>query len=191
MGEQLTKEQKSLVAVRLAVVCHDLGKVTTTTPELRSPGHASAGEAPTRSLLKRLGAPSWAADKVVPLVREHMFRVGEVEITPKSVRRLARRLDPATVSELVAVMRADHAGRPPLNPHCATADRLEVMAAELQVANEAPKALVGGRHLLAEGLCKPGPEMGVLLKALFERQLNGEFNTVEEGLVVAKEVVQQ
>jgi hypothetical protein len=36
---------------------------------------------------------------------------------------------------------------------------------------------------------KPGPEMGVLLKQIYERQLDGEIKTTEEGLALASQVL--
>jgi len=35
----------------------------------------------------------------------------------------------------------------------------------------------------------PGPEMGKLLKQIYERQLDGAITTVDEGLAVARELV--
>lgn len=182
-------DAKSLdrVVVRLAVICHDFGKVTTTTPDLRSLGHCQAGEAPTRSFLARIGAPKDVVDRVVPLVREHMAHLNE--INPSAVRRLARRLAPATIDQLVAVIRADHAGRPPLPADCPRADELLRAAQECAVADAAPKPLVMGRHLIQAGLVKPGPAMGRVLSALFERQLAGEFADVEAGVEVARQLV--
>ncbi len=40
-----------------------------------------------------------------------------------------------------------------------------------------------GRHLIAEGLT-PGVFMGGSLKTLYEKQLDGEFNTLEDGLAL-------
>jgi tRNA nucleotidyltransferase (CCA-adding enzyme) len=38
-----------------------------------------------------------------------------------------------------------------------------------------------GRHVLALGL-EPGPRVGELLKQVYEKQLDGEVTTVEEGI---------
>jgi tRNA nucleotidyltransferase (CCA-adding enzyme) len=35
----------------------------------------------------------------------------------------------------------------------------------------------------------PGPEMGRLLNQLYERQLDGEFDSIEKGLELARELV--
>ena len=90
------------------------------------------------------------------------------------VRRLAGRLQPATIDDLCAVMRADNAGRPPLwSPE--TDARIEALAAQargLALARVAPQPLVLGRHLVALGHL-PGPEFKRILTAAFEAQLDG------------------
>lgn len=78
-------------------------------------------------------------------------------------------------------MQADHNGRPPNPP--ATPDglaRLRAQAGELQLEAAAPKPIVLGRHLLELGL-NPGPELGRMLAAAFEAQLEGKFNDPDGG----------
>ena len=53
-------------------------------------------------------------------------------------------------------------------------------ARELGVDRSPPKPLLLGRHLLELGM-QPGPEMGALLKQIYEKQLDGEIKTTEEG----------
>jgi tRNA nucleotidyltransferase (CCA-adding enzyme) len=61
-------------------------------------------------------------------------------------------------------------------------------ARALGVEHRPPPPLVLGRHLLALGLA-PGPRVGEILKEIYEKQLDGEITTVEEGIAVAKEIV--
>ena len=35
----------------------------------------------------------------------------------------------------------------------------------------------------------PGPDMGALLKQIYEKQLDGEIKTTEEGIVLASQMV--
>ena len=53
------------------------------------------------------------------------------------------------------------------------------------VAHAPPKPLVLGRHLLDLGV-PAGPEMGTLLKKIDEKQLDGEVTTLEEGIALAR-----
>ena len=61
-------------------------------------------------------------------------------------------------------------------------------ARALGVEHAAPAPLVMGRHLLDLGVA-PGPEMGDLLRRVYERQLDGEVRTLEEGLAIVKELL--
>ena len=154
------------------------------TVRYRSHGHEAAGEEPTRLFLESIGAPQHIIAKVVPLVINHLahctFR-GEAP-TPRSVRRLAVRLHPATIEQLIPVIHADAAGRPPLPQELpATAALLMEMAKHVKVADGQPKPIVMGRDLIKAGV-KPGPEMGKILSKLYELQLDGVFDNVEDGL---------
>ena len=61
-------------------------------------------------------------------------------------------------------------------------------ARALGVQHAAPPRLLLGRHLLALGVA-PGPAMGAILNAVYERQLDGEVATVEEAIAAAEEMI--
>lgn len=102
-----------------AALTHDLGKVSTTTVHedgrITAYGHPDEGVLPAFQLLTRLGIDSITIECVLPLVREHMAWVGFYmsEITTRAVKRLARRLMPATIEMWALVVEADISGRPP------------------------------------------------------------------------------
>jgi tRNA nucleotidyltransferase (CCA-adding enzyme) len=167
-----------------AVLCHDLGKAVTTKQAERrrvlrwvSPEHEAAGGPLADAFLARIGAPLDLVERVRPLVMNHLLHHdGPAEYRDTTVRRLARKIVPATLDELIAVMRADHLGRPPLVS--AETERrlgfLRVAAQKLALEHAAPKPLVLGRHLIALG-GKPGPGFKPALDAAFESQLDGAF----------------
>jgi len=172
----------------LAVLAHDFGKPSTTVRIERrgalrwmSPGHEEAGGPLAETFLRRIGAPPALIDWVRPLVLHHLaHQHGQTEFTDSAVRRLARKLAPATIDDLYVVMWADHLGRPPLvSPE--TEIRLQALrdkAHALAVRNTAPRPLILGRHLLESGLA-PGPQFKPILRAAFEAQLEGAF--ADEG----------
>ncbi len=135
-----------------AVLCHDLGKPSTTVhAEKRgrmrwiSPGHESAGGPVAEGFLQSIGAPSDLIRHVRPLVVNHMVQhSGSEDLSDNAIRRLARRLAPASISELALVMKADHDGRPPI--HSPDTLRrialLEQRAAGLELASSAPRPLM-------------------------------------------------
>jgi tRNA nucleotidyltransferase (CCA-adding enzyme) len=167
-----------------AVLAHDFGKPSTTSyAEKRgamrwiSPGHEPAGGPLAKDFLRRIGAPLDYDLPVCALVVNHLaHHHGSTRFTETSVRRLARKLAPATIDDLAIVMRADANGRPPLtSPEIhARIDELVATAHALAIADRAPKPIVLGRHLIQLGM-KPGPKFTPLIDAAFEAQLDGAF----------------
>ncbi len=92
-------------------------------------------------------------------------------------RRLAQKVD---MELLARVARADCLGRTG-GFDCSAMDWFIERARALGVEHQPPPPLVLGRHLLALGL-PPGPRIGELLRQVYEKQLDGEIETVEEGI---------
>lgn len=172
----------------LGSLCHDLGKPPTTAFEdgrWRSRGHESAGEPPTRSMLSAMGFPESIIEEIVPLVREHLkphqlHRVRD-EISMSTIRRLASRV---SIAKLCLVAEADFLGRTTPDAIAghdpATAWLMEV-ARGLNIAAQGPEPILMGRHLVERGM-KAGPQMGEVLKAAFEAQLDGVFSDLAGAL---------
>ncbi len=176
----------------LAVLAHDFGKPSTTERAERrgalrwvSPGHEAAGGPIAVSFLRRIGAPLELDAPVRELVVHHLaHHHGHAgEFTDTQVRRLARRLAPATIDDLALVMAADALGRPPLpaDEILGLVGRLRACAEGLALEARAPRPLVLGRHLIGIGL-RPGPDFKPLLDAAFEAQLDGAFSDEAGGL---------
>lgn len=187
-GERTGREADDLV-VGLAVLCHDFGKPLTTKSEggrVTAQGHEQRGEEPTRRFLERLTTQQRLIDDVIPLVRYHLRprALFDAQASDAAIRRLARQV--RRVDRLVRVARADHAGRPP-KPFDGfpAGEWLLDHAKRLAVNTQAPTPIVMGRHLLKLGI-NPGPDMGRLLDACYEAQLDGVFSTVEEGLAYVR-----
>lgn len=164
------------LVVLLGALCHDMGKPTVTCTlegRIRSPGHEEAGEVPTRSFLKALYVHCEIIDKVVGIVKDHMkpYRYWLAEqhgerVSDGALRRLAARIWPATIEELVYVTEADYRGRGPF-PH-----RLEeyvagpwllTRAQVLGVAQGPAEHVVTGGEILDLGFA-PGPHFGVIIR---------------------------
>lgn len=174
-----------------SVLAHDFGKaVTTKQAEKRgrlrwvSPEHEAAGGPLVEGFLRRIGAPLELTEQVRPLVVNHLLHhQGALMVRDTTVRRLARKIEPATIDQLIAVMQSDHLGRPPLVPN-ETVVRLEHLrnaARRLALEHSAPKPILLGRHLIALGL-PPGPQFRPALDAAFESQLDGAFADEAGGI---------
>jgi tRNA nucleotidyltransferase (CCA-adding enzyme) len=176
------------IVLLLAALCHDFGKPETTEVHedgsITTYGHDKAGPKPTKAFLERIGAPNWVVERVVPLVREHMVFRFRADFKDRTFRRLSTRIVPTTLEMLSRVMEADGMGRPPKPREHPFPDLVE-RAAAVGVADEAPKPILKGRHLLKLGV-EPGPEMGKLIKRSFDAQLDGEFDTEKGAIEWAK-----
>jgi len=178
---------ESQAVYMLAVLAHDFGKPATTHRAIKdgrerivSPGHESAGVAPARIFLERIGAPQAVALRVIPLVQNHLFHLET--ISDRAVRRLARRLAPESIEGLCLVMTADSMGRPPRA--AAVPENVKTLLArahELEVRQKPPPPILQGRHLLPLGLA-PGPALGIILDKAYEAQLEGVFGDLQGAL---------
>lgn len=171
-------------ALMFAILAHDFAKPQTTHRAERdgrmrivSPGHEEQGGPLAETFLARIHAPNALIERVIPLVTNHLAHLQA--INDRSVRRLAIRLQPATIEELCLVMTADHFGRPPKPREIhESVMALRGKAEELRLKESAPKPILLGRHLIERGM-KPDRRFGELLKAAFEAQLEGQFADLE------------
>jgi tRNA nucleotidyltransferase (CCA-adding enzyme) len=184
------------VAMMLAALCHDLGKPATTAMidgRMRSPGHEESGLAPATSLLDRLNVHTLdgydVRRAVLGLTAHHLrpsaFYKAPTPVGDGAFRRLAQKVD---LELLARFARADCHGRAGTFD-CTAMDWFVERARTLGVQHAPPQPIVLGRHLLELGV-RPGPEMGRLLRQIYERQLDGAITSLEEGLAVAKELAQ-
>ena len=174
-----------------AALSHDFAKATTTMLRERegkmrwtSWGHEADGGPMAKAFLERIGIKSAITDRVVPMVENHLASssIGR-EATPRAVRRLAMRLAPATIADLLRLIEADHSGRPPLPAGLPEgAIRIREMA-EAQAVNHGPQApLILGRHVMPYFDGQPGKHIGEVTTAAYEAQADGAFSNQEEAL---------
>jgi tRNA nucleotidyltransferase (CCA-adding enzyme) len=179
-------------AVMLGAVCHDFGKPATTATidgRIRSLGHEEAGVEPTTRFLDRLNVHTLdgfdVRAQVLGLTAHHLkpgaFYKVRHELGDGAFRRLAMKVD---LELLARLARADCLGRTGAFD-CSAMDWFLERARALGVEHKAPAPLLMGRHLLALGMA-PGPQMGDVLKAVYERQLDGAVTTIEEAIAEAR-----
>ncbi|HNQ88949.1 MAG TPA: polynucleotide adenylyltransferase [Verrucomicrobiota bacterium] len=185
--EWLEADPDSRIVYTLAVLAHDFAKPATTRVALKdgrerivSPGHEEAGGPLADSFLDRIHAPLALRRRILPLVTHHLAHLQPP--SSRSVRRLARRLEPETIRSLCLVIRADQFGRPP-KPRVPSEAllALEAKADELQLAASAPRPILKGRHLIGLGMA-PGPDIGLITEAAFDAQLDGAFADLDGAL---------
>jgi tRNA nucleotidyltransferase (CCA-adding enzyme) len=181
------------VTVMLGALVHDVGKPATTAFEdgrIRSRGHEAAGVAPAAALLDRLNVHTLdgfdVRREVLGIVAHHlapgMWHKAATPVGDGAFRRLAAKVD---LELLARVADADCHGRTG-QFDCSATQWFLGRARELGVEHGGPAPLLMGRHLLDLGM-KPGPEMGIVLKEIYERQLDGEVRSLDEALAFAQE----
>ena len=181
------------LAVMLGAVCHDLGKPATTAfvdGRIRSIDHEQAGVGPATAVLDRLNVHTIGGfdvrRQVLGITAHHlkpgMFGMSKTPVSDGAFRRLAQKVD---LELLARVAKSDCMGRGG-GFDCSSMDWFLERAQQLGVEHAPPRPLVLGRHLLALGM-SPGPRIGELLRAVYERQLDGSITTVEDGLAFVRE----
>ncbi|MEP6662194.1 MAG: polynucleotide adenylyltransferase [Verrucomicrobiota bacterium] len=187
LPEWKSAESETRIVYSLAILAHDFGKPATTHREMKngverivSPGHDEVGGALTENFLERIAAPNVIRERVVPLVKNHLAHFDE--LSDRAVRRLAKRLAPENIRSLCTVMIADQFGRPP-RPQMVSENvtRLLQRSHELEIQIKPPSPILLGRHLIELGM-SAGKEMGKVLHAAFDAQLEGNFFDLPQAM---------
>lgn len=189
-------DRPRLATIMLSAVCHDLGKPATTAVidgRWRSPGHEAAGVAPATRILDRFNVNTLdgfdVRHQVLAITAEHLrpsaFFKAKDTVRDGAFRRLAGRVD---LELLVRFGRADCHGRTGAFD-CSAMDWFLERARALGVEHAAPKPILLGRHLLEIGVA-PGPRMGEILRAVYERQLDGAVSSLDDALAAARAELQ-
>lgn len=173
------------ITAMLATLCHALGEHA---PGNSQRGSDKSGIEPTHSILNRLGLYGIGGydvrSQVLALVREHNkpseFYRRRQTTKDGDFRRLARHVDQDL---LFRVATACARARGPGASNDAQ-DWFIERARALGVEHGPPAPLLQGRHLIEAGF-EPGPQMGKLLRSVYELQLDGEVATTEEALAAA------
>lgn len=174
--------------VKLAALFHDIGKPATRrkangrgTKEWTFYGHEVVGAKMTEKILKRLKFPKSMIEKVVKLVRYHMFFSDPDAITLSAVRRMVRNVGKELIWDLMDLRTCDRigTGRPKEKPF-----RLRKYHAMIEQVLRDPVSVkmlkLNGDIMIAEIGMKPGRKMGWILHALLEEVLDDpEKNTRE------------
>jgi tRNA nucleotidyltransferase (CCA-adding enzyme) len=188
-------EHAPKVTVMLGALCHDVGKPPTTAfidGRIRSMDHEQAGVVPAARLLDRLNVYTLdgydVRSQVLGIVAHHLKPLAFAKALPRAgdgaFRRLALKVD---LELLGRVAESDCRGRAG-EFDCSGIRWFLERARELGVQHAAPEPLLLGRHLLALGV-RPGPRVGVILREVYERQLDGRVTSIEEGIEAAREIL--
>ena len=159
--------------VRLSALLHDVGKPKASGSDDKGLvtfyNHEVIGAKVARQICERLRFSKKETEKIVTLIRWHMFSVDE-RITDSAVRRFIRRIGVENVRDMMDLRIGDRLGG-----GTQTAESWRLKNFKERVAGElAPKPfsiedmVVDGNDVMKELNIKPGPRIGEILQKLFE-----------------------
>jgi len=174
------------VYVRLAALFHDIGKPRTKKgegPNATFYGHEIVGAKMTAQILNRLKFPKKDIEKIVKLVRYHLFYYNPGEVGESSVRRLLRKVGKENIEELLQVRMADRIGSgvPKAEPY-----KLRHLRYMIEKVSRDPISVrmlkVDGNDVMEILKIKPGPKVGQILHILLEEVIDDPKKNEENFL---------
>jgi len=178
---------------RVASLLHDVGKPRTKKgdgPDSTFYNHEVVGAKMAAKILERLKFPKKFIEKVVLLVRYHLFYYNVEEVTENSVRRLVRNVGPENMDDLLEVRIADRKGSgvPKAEPY-----KLRHLRAVIEKVSHDPISVkmlkINGDILMKELKIGPGHKIGYMLNILLDEVLDEpKKNTLEHLMARAGEL---
>lgn len=175
--------------VRWAALLHDIGKPRTRRYDKKLGdftfyAHEIVGARMAEKLLKRLHFSRKLTDKIVHLIRHHMFYYDVGKVTETGARRLLRRVGKDHFGDLIKLRIAERKGSgvPKAEPY-----RLRHLQFMVEKAAQAPISVkelkVTGKDLQQELGLTPGPIFGGILSALLAEVLDDPKKNTREYLL--------
>lgn len=178
--------------VRLATLLHDVGKPTVRSEDKNGLvifyNHEVAGARIAKSICDRLRLSKKQKEKIITLIRWHMFTVDE-HITDSAIRRFIRRVGVDNVKDMMDLRIGDRLGG---GTQVAESWRLkkfkERITSELNPPFSINDLAINGIDIMETLSITPGPAIGKILQTLFEEvDEDLELNTREYLLPRIKE----
>ena len=174
--------------MRLSALFHDIGKPKTkgfsrVTNQPTFYSHEIVGSRETRKILERMKFSRGTIDKVVKMVRWHMFFADTEHITLSAVRRMIVNVGPENIWDLMNLRICDRigTGRPKEDPY-----RLRKYHAMIEEALRDPISVkmlqIDGKMIMDKLNIQAGPKIGFILNALMEEVLEDPKLNTEKYL---------
>lgn len=174
------------VIVRFATLLHDIGKATTfrrdETGLITFYNHEVVGTQMTEQIADRFKLSNKEKEKLVTLVKYHQFTVTELQ-TDKAVRRFIREVGKEYIEDMLILRTADRIG----SGATPTSWRLELFKTRIEEVQKEPFKVtdlkIDGRDVMEKLNIKPGPQVGEVLKKLFDDVVEGKVKNEREDLL--------
>ena len=161
--------------IRLAALLHDVGKPKTKRGQGESAtfyGHEVVGAKMVSRILKDLKFSSAIVEKVVHLVRCHLFYYNVGDVTPAGVRRFIKRVGSENIPDLIKIREADRIGSgvPKAVPY-----KLRHLLYMIEKVKEDPVSsrmlAINGRDVMDIAKLNPSSKVGQILDILLDEVL--------------------
>ena len=145
--------------------------------------HEVVGAKMTAKILERLKFPKKFIEKVMLLVRYHLFYYNVEEVTESSVRRLVKNVGPENIDDLLEIRIADRKGSgvPKAEPY-----KLRHLRAIIEKVSRDPISVkmlkINGDDLMKILKIEPGPKIGYILNILLDEVLDDPQKNKKENL---------
>lgn len=183
---QVAADKKFNLEVRFAALFHDIGKPETKEgegPDSTFYNHDYVGAKFTARILSRLKFPNKFIDKVVLLVRNHMFVSDPERLTEAGARRLIKRVGLENISDLINLRIADRLGmgRPKERPY--RLRTIEYMIEKVSKDAISAKMLkINGNEIMKLLKIQPGPKVGAILDVLLAEVIENPKKNEKKNL---------
>jgi len=194
---QASADKNYPLEMRLSALFHDISKPETRRRGLKAKawsfyGHEVVGARVTKKILERMKYPTKTIEKVVKMIRWHMFFSDTEQITLSAVRRMIVNVGRENIWDLMNLRICDRigTGRPKEDPY-----RLRKYHAMIEEALRDPVSVgmlkIDGKKIIEITKTTPGPKIGFILHALLEEVLDDPLKNTEEYMETrAKELIQ-
>lgn len=178
--------------VRIAALFHDIAKPQTKQgngPDSTFYNHEVVGAKVTAQILERLHFPRKTIDKIVLLVRWHLFYYNVGEVTERSVRRLIRQVGIENMDDLLQLRFADRKGSgvPKEEPY--KLRHLKFVIEKVSRDALSVKMLkVDGNDIMKLAKIEPGPKIGQILNILLDKVIDNPDQNQKE--ILEKQVLE-
>ena len=180
--------------VRLAALFHDIGKTRAKQiikGQITFYNHEYISAKLTSKIMTRLHFSNQEIDRVVNLVRNHMFYYNVDEVTEASVRRLIAKTGEQNLSDLIDLRIADRLGSGTIKAKPYKLRHLEYMFDKVRHDPVSVKMLkINGNDLMTKFKLTPGPQIGAILDVILADVINDpQLNEKPALLKLAQQLI--
>ncbi len=174
--------------VKLAALLHDIAKPETQKPLPHSDGeysfynHEVIGARTARDIARRLRLSKRDVQRVFVLVRWHMFHY-QPDMTDSAIRRFIRRIGVENIDDIMALREGDRLGSGSKRTSWRLEEMKERIHAELNQPMQIKDMVVDGEDVMSILEIPPGPEIGKVLRELFEEVFENPSLNERETLI--------